>query len=250
MQRRELGKTGIPLPPLGFGAFKIGRNQGIKYPTAYDLPSEDEVDRILNGVLDLGLNYIDTAPAYGLSEERIGQTIAHRREEFTLSTKVGELFENGQSTYDFSGESIRASVHRSLRRLKTEILDIVFLHSNGDDQTILNETDAVPTLISLKESGLIRAIGLSGKTAEGFRESFAWADALMVEYHRDETSHAEILSEAERAGIGIVIKKGLGAGRIPADEAIPFVLSNPAVSSMVIGGLNLDHIRENISLAE
>ena len=72
MVQRRLGTTDLELSPLGFGAFKIGRNQGIKYEQAYELPSDKDVSQLLNAVLDAGVNYIDTAPAYGLSEERIG----------------------------------------------------------------------------------------------------------------------------------------------------------------------------------
>src|ERR1700753_3497434 len=97
--RRHAGLILPPVSSLGFGSFKIGRNVGVKYPSAYDLPSDAEVDRLLNGVLDLGCNLIDTAPAYGLSEERIGRSIGHRRDEFILSTKVGESFEDGRSMF-------------------------------------------------------------------------------------------------------------------------------------------------------
>ena len=98
---RDVGQTGLKVPPLGFGAFKIGRNEGVKYPTPYDLPDEAAVGRLLNSILDLGCTLIDTAPAYGLSEARIGQAIGHRRGEFVLSTKVGETFEDGQSNLRF-----------------------------------------------------------------------------------------------------------------------------------------------------
>src|SRR5690606_17319139 len=142
-----------------------------------------------NGVLDLGVNLIDTAPAYGLSEERIGRAIGHRRHEFVLSTKVGETFENGNSTYDFSATAVRQSVERSLRRLRTDVLDLVFLHSDGRDLAVLHETDAVPTLLDLRRRGLVKAVGLSGKTVEGARAALAWANLLMVEYHLDDRSH-------------------------------------------------------------
>ena len=73
MQLRPLGSTGLFVTPLGFGAFKIGRNEQVKYPQPYDLPDDATVERLLNGVLDAGIHLIDTAPAYGLSEERIGK---------------------------------------------------------------------------------------------------------------------------------------------------------------------------------
>ena len=249
MPQRSLGRTGLMTSPLGFGAFKIGRNQKIKYPQPYDLPGEPEVTRLLNGILDLGVTLIDTAPAYGLSEERIGNVIAHRRREFVLSTKVGETFENGSSTYDFSAAAIRQSIERSLRRLRTDVLDLVFLHSPGNDLEILTRTDAVATLQELKQDGLVRAIGLSGKTVEGAQHALAWADALMVEYHLGDRSHEPVIKEAARHGLGVIVKKGLAAGHLPPADAIRFVLANAHVSSLIIGGLNLAHIAENVAVA-
>lgn len=250
MLPRPLGRTGLLTTPLGFGAFKIGRNQKVKYPQPYDLPDEPAVARLLNGVLDLGITLIDTAPAYGVSEERIGRAIAHRRQEYVLSTKVGETFENGTSTYDFSAASLRASIERSLRRLQTDVLDIVFLHSNGNDLEIQTRTDAVPTLLELKQRGIIRAVGLSGKTVEGAQHALDWADALMVEYHLSDRSHEPLIAEAHRRGVGVIVKKGLAAGHLPPAEAIRFVLANPHVTSLIIGGLNLAHIAENIAAAQ
>ena len=250
MVHRRVGRTGLEVTPVGFGAFKIGRNVGIKYPAAYDLPDETAAGRLLNAVLDLGVNLIDTAPAYGLSEERIGQAIAHRRSEFILSTKAGETFEDGRSTWDFSGPAIRASAARSLQRLKTDVLDILFIHSDGNDLAILNDTDAVEAMITLRDAGLARAVGFSGKTVQGARASLLWADVLMVEYHPEDRSHEEVIGEAAGAGIGIIIKKPLASGRLDPRTAIEFALSNPAVGSLVVGGLNLDHLRADLAIAE
>ncbi len=249
MQCRTLGNTGLSVSPLGFGAFKIGRNQNVKYPTGYELPDDAEVERLLNGLLDMGICFIDTAPAYGISEERIGRAIAHRRGEFVLSTKVGETFEGGRSSHDFSADGIRASIERSMRRLRTEVLDIVFIHSDGRDLAILQETDAVETLVELKSRGLIGAIGLSGKTIEGARAALAWADVLMVEYHLQDPSHTDVIAEAGGRAIGVVVKKGLASGHLSAAEAIRFVLGNPHVDSLIVGGLNLDHMRANATVA-
>lgn len=250
MVQRPLGNTGLRVSPIGLGAFKIGRNVGIKYPHHYELPEENEVAALLNGVLDLGINYIDTAPAYGLSEERIGKAIGHRRNEFVLSTKAGETFENGRSTYDFSAAAVAASVERSLQRLQTDRLDIVFIHSPGDDLPVMQKTDVVPTLQRLRQAGKTRAIGLSGKTVEGARAALTWADVLMVEYHLNVRSHERVFAEASKRGIGIVCKKGLASGQLPPSDAIRFVLNNPAITSMVIGSLNLNHLRENLKAAE
>jgi aryl-alcohol dehydrogenase-like predicted oxidoreductase len=247
---RPLGRTGFSISPIGFGSFKIGRNQKTKYAAAYELPTDNQVAELLNGLLDLGINYIDTAPAYGTSEDRIGRAIAGRRSEFVLATKVGETFEGGVSTYDFSSTAIRCSIERSLERLRTPTIDVLLLHSDGSDAWIQSETDAVPTLQELKRRGLVRAIGLSGKTVAGARQALEWADVLMVEYHLRDRSHESLIAEATARGVGIIVKKGLASGELPATEAIRFVLGNPHVSSLVVGGLSLDHFRANLASAE
>ncbi|MDY7108361.1 MAG: aldo/keto reductase [Planctomycetota bacterium] len=249
MVHRRLGARGLRVSPVGFGAFKIGRNVGVKYPNDYELPDAQSVQRLLEGVLDLGINLIDTAPAYGLSEERLGRALAPRRGEFVLSTKVGEVFEEGRSTYDYSAAAIRASVKRSLRRLRTDVIDILFIHSDGRDLEILDQTDAVETLLALRESGEARFVGLSGKTIEGARAALPWADVLMVEYHREDRSHEGVIAEAAEAGVGIVVKKPLASGHLPAEEALRFVLANEAVGSAVIGSLNLAHLRDSVAIA-
>lgn len=245
MQTRPLGQTGLLVTPLGFGAFKIGRNEKVKYPQPYDLPDDAAVERLLNGVLDAGINLIDTAPAYGISEERIGKSLASRRSEFVLSTKVGERFVNGESSFDFTAAGVRASVAESLRRLRTEAIDILFVHSNGDDLTIQQQTDVVPTLQKLKQLGYVRAIGFSGKTPAGAEAALAWADVVMVEYHLNDTSHSNVIASAASRGVGVVVKKGLASGHLPPAEALRFVLSNPHVASVIVGGLSLEHLKEN-----
>jgi len=162
---------------------------------------------------------------------------------------VGETFAHGQSTYDFSRAAIEASVARSLTRLRTDALDIIFLHSPGDDLAILNDTDAVPTLIRLRESGAARAIGLSAKTPEGAIAALKWADVLMVEYHLEDQSHEAAIAAAAAAGLGVVVKKGLSAGHLSPIDAIRFVMANPGVSTMVVGSLSLEHMRANLDAA-
>jgi aryl-alcohol dehydrogenase-like predicted oxidoreductase len=250
MVPRRLGSTPFHLSPIGFGAFKIGRNEKIKYDRPYDLPDEAQVEQLLNGVLDLGINYIDTAPAYGLSEQRIGRLLSVRNDEFIVSTKVGETFEAGESTYDFSEKAIRYSVQRSRERLQRDVLDIVFIHSDGRDMEILERTDAVATLHALRDEGVVRAIGFSGKTVDGAHCALNWADAIMVEYHMHDRSHEAVIAEAAQRGVGVVVKKGLASGRLPAADAIGFVLDNPGVTSLIIGGLNLAHVRSNLRCAD
>jgi aryl-alcohol dehydrogenase-like predicted oxidoreductase len=245
MVLRALGKTGLKASPISFGAFKIGRNEKTKYEQSYPLPSEEETSRLLNGVLDLGINLIDTAPAYGLSEQRIGRHISSRRREFILSTKVGETFEHGKSTYDFSANAIAQTFERSLTRLKAASVDFLLIHSDGRE--IAGET--ISAIQNLKKQGKTRFIGLSAKSVESAREALKWADALMLEYHPRDKSHEPVIEEAGKCGVAIFVKKPLASGQIPAREAIPFILKNPHVATLVIGGLNLKHIRQNLQLA-
>ena len=246
---RPLGNTGLDVSAIGFGSFKIGRNQGIKYPTVYDLPSDDECAQLLDGILSLGINLIDTAPAYGEAEARLGKHLSSRREEIILSSKMGERFVDGVSHYQFGSNAVRDSVEASLRRLKTDHLDLLLIHSDGNDLHILQETDTVDALLDLKQQGKTRAIGLSGKTVEGATDALAWADVLMVEFHLQDTSHLDIMKEAHEQGVGVLIKKGLAAGHLDPREAIRFVLSEPSVDSLVLGGLNLEHFRANCEVA-
>lgn len=249
MDRRVLGRTGLSVSPIGFGAFKIGRNQGIKYDRGYELPDDAAVRTLIDGMLELGVNLFDTAPAYGSSEERLGAALAGRRDRVVLTTKVGEEFEQGQSRYDFAATAVVASVERSLRRLRTEAVDVVFVHAHRDDLAILDHTEVVETLVELRQRGLTRAIGWSGKTVAAESRALAWADVLMIEYHLDEVSHADIITQAQAAGVGVLVKKGLASGRLPAATAIPFVLEQPGVASVIVGGLDLAHMAANVASA-
>lgn len=254
LARRTLGRTGLELSTIGFGAFKIGRNTGIKYAHGYDLPSDEESDRLLRAVVDdLGINYIDTAPAYGLSEERVGRVLGARK-EVVISTKVGETFENGVSIYDFSEAAVRASIARSRKRLRRETLDLVFVHSNGEDERIQESTDVITTLQDLKKRGDVRWIGFSGKTIAGELQAIDvsqgtdWADVLMVEFNRVDHSHECAINEARALRVGVIAKKPLASGILLPHQAIEFILKR-GVDHMVIGGLNINHLRESVDVA-
>ena len=248
---RPLGRTGLKLSPIGFGAFKIGRNEGIKYRDGYELPTEEESASILNHVLDLGVNLIDTAPAYGISEERIGRGLKARRDSFVLSTKVGEVWEDGEGRYDFSAEAVDRSVDRSLLRLDTDRLDIVLVHSDGTDLEIIERGETLDALVGRRDRGDIGFVGFSGKTVEGHLAAIETGvvDVLMVEYHVLDRSQQPVIEEAERRGIGVLVKKGLASGRIPAIDAIPACLEPGGVSSVVVGSLDPDHLRTNLEIA-
>ena len=248
MLARTLGKTGITVSPLGFGTVKIGRNQKTKYGE-FAVPDDQEAEKLLLGILDLGVNLIDTAPAYGLSESRIGNILKDYRGRLVLSTKVGETFINGNSCYDFSTAAIEQSVMTSLQRLKTDYVDVLFIHSNGRDRQILEQTDAVETLERIRKRGVARAIGFSGYQLAAEISCLDWADILMLEYHPENTRRRQLIDRAAKAGVGVLVKKGLDSGRIAPDVGIGHALQHPEISSLIIGSLNLRHFTENCSLA-
>src|SRR5687768_5179148 len=130
---RPLGNTGLEISALGLGTVKIGRNEQVKYPASFSIPDDTAVIMLLAQAYELGINLIDTAPAYGNSEERLGQLL-HKRQDWVIVTKVGEEFTEGKSFFDFSASHTRASVERSLKRLNTDFLDIVLIHSDGNDE--------------------------------------------------------------------------------------------------------------------
>ena len=100
MALRTLGSTDMEVSPLGLGTVKFGRNQGVKYPHAFALPSDGEIRNLLDLAWDLGINLLDTAPAYGSSEERLGQLLDHSQ-DWIIVTKVGENFSEGCSLFRF-----------------------------------------------------------------------------------------------------------------------------------------------------
>jgi len=144
---------------------------------------------------------------------------------------------------------VRASVQRSLQRLRTDVLDVLFIHSDGRDLWIMQQTDIVPVLQELKRQGVVRAIGLSGKTVEGARAALDWADALSVMLHADDRSHEQVVADAGNRGVGVIVKKGLASGHLDAAAAIGYVLGQPAVCSLLVGSLSLDHMAANIRAA-
>ena len=253
MDQRPLGKTGIDCSRLGWGAFKIGRNTGTKFPSSYDLPAEEEAVQIIHGMLDLGITLIDTAPSYGLSEERLGLALKDRRDEVILSTKIGEQFLDGESLHDFTSSAAVKSLQESLRRLQTDHVDLLLIHSDGRDQEILADEDYIETLLSMKQAGLTRAIGFSGKTPDGSRTAMEWADVLMIEYHPEDRSHEAVIAEAGNRQVGVLIKKALQSGHLSPDEALRFLYDDSPVAdhitSLVIGSLSPDRMRTNAALA-
>jgi len=148
VEHRQFGKTDMRVSVLGFGGAEIG----------YEKATPDVVARLLGGALDAGLNVIDTAECYLQSEELIGQAVGTRRKDYYLFTKCGHP--ESPTTADWRPDSLLRSVQRSLQRLKTDRVDLVQLHSCGEDE--LRKGDVITALQQARDKGYTRYIGYSG----------------------------------------------------------------------------------------
>lgn len=249
MQKRRLGSTDIEVSVIGLGTVKFGRNQGVKYPAAFDLPTDAELDSLLRQASMAGINLLDTAPAYGDSEERLGKLLSGTRQDWVICTKVGEEFVAGESRFDFSASAMVKSVERSLQRLKTDYLDIVLVHSDGDDVALIEKQGVFATLAELKQAGKIRAFGMSTKTVVGGLLTVARADVAMVSFNPAYTDERDVVAAAALQHKGILIKKALGSGHAVATpaETLRDIVATPGVSSVIIGTINPAHLKQNLT---
>ena len=256
LERRALGSTGIKISSLGLGTVKFGRNEEVRYPKSFSLPTDMQIERLLDIARQEGINLLDTAPAYGSSEQRIGRLLKGR-DQWVISTKVGEQFITGKSIFDFSAEKTTESIEKSLRYLNTDYLDIVLIHSDGRDEEILDSTDCMQTLLEMKSAGKIRAIGMSTKTTAGAIKAAELCDLIMVTYNPSATADEIAIDEAFQKNKGVLIKKAFDSGHACSPGAVTttksnldFALSKTGVSSVIVGTINPNHLRENATAAK
>lgn len=249
MEMRELGRTGIRVSAVGLGTVKIGRVEGLKHPGELRMPSDEEVVRLLERARGLGVNVLDTAASYGRSEERLGALRVGKREEWVICTKAGEEFEGGVSRFDFSAPGIRASVERSLKRLRTEYVDVALLHSSGEDEEELARGEGMGALKRLKEEGKVRAVGVSVKGVEGARAAMVEGDVVMLTLNPAEREMEGIARECGERGVGVMVKKALASGhlsrlKMSARESVGWALGCTGVSCAVVGTTREEHLAE------
>jgi aryl-alcohol dehydrogenase-like predicted oxidoreductase len=273
---RQLGRTGIKTTVLGYGSMELRNEPG---PRGLGRPiSAEESGVILNGVLDAGVNYIDTSIDYGDAEERIGQFISHRRDEYFLASKcgcaaLGQQGVNGKRPdHDFSRENVIAGVEQSLRRMKTDYLDVVQFHSSPSLDT-LNGEKSVEALVDLQRAGKIRFIGTSS-TIPNLDDLIGTGvfDVFQIPYSGLQRQHEDLISKAAANGGGIVIRGGVARGRLqegadtvsgwtaferaglddlldgatPAAFLLRFTISHPDMATTIVGTRNLSHLFENV----
>ena len=214
MQYRRLGKTGLDVSALSFGASSLG--------SVFHETDEQESIRTVHAALDAGINYIDVSPYYGLTkaETVLGKAVSQlQRDRFLLSSKAGRY---GENSFDFSATRIFSSVEESLSRLRTDYLDILFLHDIEfvDARVILEE--AVPALHRLKEQGKIRFCGISGLPLQLFEKMLPQVevDAILSYCHYSLNDHSllSLLPLLEQRGVGLVNASPLSMGLLSTRE--------------------------------
>lgn len=276
LERRALGKTGLEVTIIGFGALEIGRDWGIGNEDERKRPSEEDAIRVLHGVLDEGINLIDTARAYHRSEERIGKALAERRREFILASKCGEHSQEPDTYYDFTYEAVRDSIDLSLRLLQTDYIDLMQIHFGPDPARVLATGETLRAMREAQEAGKIGFLGASPplEIIDACIESGDF-DVIQVDYNLLDRSAEPLIEKAAERGIGVLVRSGFARGaltpkilqtndphlraavepllnlvdgdasRLPA-LALAFLQSNPAVSSILVGSKRLENIKANI----
>ncbi|MEZ5568359.1 MAG: aldo/keto reductase [Halioglobus sp.] len=253
---RPLGATGLRVSALGLGTVKLGRNTGVRYPRPFDLPDDALARSLLDTARDGGINLLDTAPAYGCSEERLGQLLKGQRDDWLICSKVGERYDAHGSRFDFSPEHARASVCASLKRLATAVIDIVLVHSDGNDLDIIERLGTLQALAELKQEGLLRAYGISTKTLQGGLRAAACCDVVMLTLNLEQREQAAVAEACAAAGTGVLVKKPLASGHLPRGDESRFlhnsmrlVLGQQGVSAALVGTLSPSHLRSDIAAA-
>jgi len=285
LETRILGRTRAEVTVLGYGAMELrGQPRG---PAITD----EEAGRLLNAVLDGGINLIDTSADYGHSEELIGRNLASRRDEYFLASKCGCPLEDPPPgttppfPHDYSAANIRAGLEQSLRRLRTERLDLLQVHMSPS-RSQMESDGTIETLMALRDEGKIRFLGMSG-TLPHLPDHIAMGvfDVFQIPYSAIQREHEDLITDAVAAGAGTLIRGGAARGALAEDKdwrqaplglaegvgkrrweasgieellggmshyefVLRFTLSHPALSTTIVGTSAIGHLRANVAIAE
>ena len=251
MDARTLGRTGLEITRLGYGAIKLPRI------------SEEEAVACVNRAIDLGINFIDTARCYGNSEEKLGKVMATRRGEVVLASKVIRR----------SRQEAEEDVATSLRLLQTDVIDLYQIHDVSDREdyeTATGPGGALDAVRAARDRGQVRFIGVSGHSIDILLEAIetGWFDTVQVAHNLANTAAAErLLPRAQELGIGVINMKPLAGGNLPkpaeqsgddgaaeyeitAAAALRFCMTNPHVTVVIPGMQALSEVEENVATAE
>ena len=276
LQKRTLGRTGLEVTTLGFGAMEL------RGPPRGPELSDQDAERLLHGVLDAGINFIDTSIDYGRSEELIGRFIAHRRKDYILASKCGCVVGGAQGEHVHTAANVRHGVENSLRLLKTDHLDLVQFHRSLTI-TEFEAEGALQELLKLKAEGKVRFIGVSGvlPNLQSQIDSGIF-DAFQIPYSALQREHEDVINRAADAGLGTIIRGGVARGTpddwqrnyymVPSetlkdrwqqanldqlldgssrvDFTLRFTLSHPGLHTTIVGTRSLEHLQANVRTAK
>ena len=272
MEKRTLGKTELEVTVLGHGAMEI---RGPRIWSGRPV-TDAEAERILNAVLDAGINFIDTSYDYGLSEEYIGRFLAGRRGEYLLATKCGcTLVDKGdheETPHVWTRENLRHNIETSLRRMKTDHVDLWQLHNPSVEQA--ESGDLVRVLEEVKKSGKARHIGVSS-TLPHISTYIDWGvfESFQIPYSALQRQHEVVIQKAADSGAGVIVRGGVAKGEPgsglgkddlwglwekaglkdlcaegegPTSFLLRYTVSHPGMHTTIVGTKNPDHLAENI----
>jgi aryl-alcohol dehydrogenase-like predicted oxidoreductase len=275
MIKKTLGRTGLEVTQLGYGSM------GLRGPKTWGgrVVSEQAADKFLNAVLDAGINFLDTAPDYGISEERIGRYVSSRRNEFYLATKCGCAYtqhdDHIEIDHVWKKDVVERNLETSLNRMRTDYVDLMQFHG-GDAETLQRE-GLIDLLMSFRDAGTIRHIGASSSLPNlpalidlGVFETFQIPYSCLAPQHHD------LITRAAETGAGVIIRGGIAHGGPDAeiqrsalndvwtqaklDDLLPngmkraelilrFTLSHSHCHSTIVGTCNPEHFAENLAAA-
>ena len=233
MEYVTLGKTGLKVARLGFGGIPIQR---------VDAATTKE---LIRSMAEKGINYIDTARGYTVSEEYLGEALEGLRDKFILATK----------SMSRTKEAMAADIETSLKNLRTDYIDVYQVHNPTPDQLdqVLAPGGALEALIEAKEAGKIGHIGLTGHSLEIFERALKldWVETFMFPYNIVETQGEDFIKKCTEKNIGFVVMKPLAGGAIEdARLALRFICANPDATVVIPGMFDLIEIECNMEACE
>ena len=233
MEYRVLGKTGLKISRVGLGGIPIQRIDA------------EGTKQLVNQLMDAGVNYIDTARGYTVSEQYLGYALEGIRDKFVLATK----------SMARTREAMAKDIDISLGNLKTDYIDLYQVHNPNMAQLeqVLAEGGALEALLEAKEQGKIGHIGLTAHSAEGFEKALElpWVETIMFPYNIVETQGEALIKKCAEKNIGFVDMKPLAGGAIEdAALAMRFLVSNPDVTVVIPGMADPKEVEVNLSAAE
>ena len=228
LEYRTLGKTGLEISRLGFGGIPIQKIDA------------EGTKKLIEVLMKEGVNFIDTARAYTVSEEYLGYALEGVRDRFVLATK----------SMARTKEAMEKDIAISLEKLRTDYIDLYQVHNpNAKDLAqVTAEGGALEALLEAKAAGKIGHIGVTLHSAELFRQALEmpWVESIMFPYNIVETQGEELIARCAEKNIGFICMKPLAGGAIEdATLALRFILSNPAVTVVIPGMADIAEIKQN-----